>query len=161
MGQHFQQQAYNRGQLSFEFEEGDMVLINPHSLSLLKSEKGQGKKFLMKYDGPFEVIKKINPVSYCLRMRASYGIHPALNIAHLEKYQTSPPEFGVRPQKSLNHEDFDELPEYEVDKIVAKRWKKGENEKQILQYLTYFKGYLEEFNEWLMGNQLKNALEPL
>ena len=138
-----------------------MVLINPHSLSLLKSEKGQGKKFLMKYDGPFEVIKKINPVSYCLRMRASYGIHPALNIAHLEKYQTSPPEFGVRPQKSLNHEDFDELPEYEVDKIVAKRWKKGENEKRILQYLTCFKGYLEEFNEWLMGNQLKNALEPL
>ena len=40
LGQHFQQQAYNWGQLSFEFEEGDMVLINIHALSLLKSEKG-------------------------------------------------------------------------------------------------------------------------
>jgi hypothetical protein len=72
-----------------------MVLINPHSLSLLRTEKGQGKKLLMKYDSPFEIIKKISPVSYQLKMPASYGIHPVLNIAHLEKYQASPPEFGV------------------------------------------------------------------
>ena len=98
-----------------------MVLINPHSLSLLKSEKGRGKKLLMKYNGPFEVMKKISPVSYHLRMPASYGIHPVLNLTHLEKYQTSPPEFGVQPQKSLNRKDFDELPEYEVDKIVAEQ----------------------------------------
>ena len=125
LGQHFQQRDYNWGWLSFEFEEGDMVLINPHSLSLLKSKKGQGKKLLMKYDGPFEIIKKIILVSYHLQMPASYGIHPVLNIAHLEKYQTSPLEFGARPQKLLNHEDFDELLEYEVDKIMAKQTKKG------------------------------------
>ena len=115
----------------------------------------------MKYDGPFEIIKKISPVSYRLRMPASYGIHPVLNIAHLEKYQTSPPEFGERPQKSLNQEDFDDLPEYEVERIVAERQKKGQNGKLILQYLTHFKGYSEEFNEWLSENQLKNAPEPL
>ena len=40
LGQHFQKRAYNRGRLSFEFEEGEMVLINPHSLSLLRTEKG-------------------------------------------------------------------------------------------------------------------------
>ena len=161
LGQHFQQRAYNKGRLSFELEEGDMVLINPHSLSLLKSKKGQGKKLLMKYDGPFKIMKKLSPVSYRLRMPASYGIHPVLNIAHLEKYQASPTEFGVWPQESLNREDFNELPEYEVDKIVAERRKKGRNGKQILQYLTCFKGYSEEFDEWLMENQLKNALEPL
>ena len=115
----------------------------------------------MKYDGPFEIIKKISPVSYQLRMPASYGIHPVLNIAHLEKYQTSPPEFSERPQKSLNREDFDDLLEYEVERIVAECRKKGRNGKQILQYLTRFKGYSEEFNEWLSENQLKNAPEPL
>ena len=115
----------------------------------------------MKYDGPFEVMKKYSPVSYCLRMPASYGIHPVLNIAHLEKYQASPTEFGVQLEKSFNHKDFDELPEYEVDKIVAERQKKRWNGKRILQYLTCFKGYLEEFNEWLMENQLKNAPELL
>jgi hypothetical protein len=161
LGQHFQRRAYNRGRLSYEFEEGDKVLINPHSLSLLKSEKGRGKKLLMKYDGPFEIMKKISAVSYRLKMPASYGIHPVLNIAHLEKYQSSPPEFGDRPQKSLNREDFDELPEYEVDKIIAERRKKGRNGRRVLQYLTRFKEYSEEYDEWLTGNQLKNAPEAL
>ena len=102
-----------------------MVLINPHSLSLLKSEKGRGRKLLMKYDGPFEIMKKISTVSYRLKMPASYGIHLVLNIAHLEGYQASPPKFSNWPQKSLNREDFDELPEYKVDKIVAECRKKG------------------------------------
>ena len=135
LGQYFQKQAYNKGRLSYEFEEGDLVLINPHSLSLLKSEKGQGKKLLMRYDGPFEFVKKISLVSYQLWMPASYKIHPVLNIAHLEKYHTSPlppppAEFSVRPQKpqkSLKREDFDILPEYEVEKIVGECQKKGQN----------------------------------
>ena len=42
-----------------------------------------------------------------------------LNIAHLEKYQPSPAEFGNQPTKSLNHADFNELPEYEVEMIIA------------------------------------------
>ena len=40
LGQHFQKRAYNEGHLAIKFEEGDLVLLNPHSLSLLKSEKG-------------------------------------------------------------------------------------------------------------------------
>ena len=40
LGQYCQKQAYNKGQLSYKFEEGVLVLINPHSLSLLRSEKG-------------------------------------------------------------------------------------------------------------------------
>ena len=115
----------------------------------------------MKYDGPFKIVKKLSPVSYRLKMPASYGIHPVLNITHLERYQTSPPEFGSQPQKSLNREDFDDLPEYEVERIMAERRKKGRNGKQTLQYLTCFKGYSGEFDEWLSGNQLKNAPEPL
>jgi len=73
----------------------------------------------MKYDGPFKVIQKLSPVSYQLRMPASYGIHPIINIAHLEKYQPSPTEFGNCPTKNLNHEDFEALPEYEVGKIIT------------------------------------------
>ena len=90
LGQYFQKQAYNWGRLSFEFEEGKMVLINTHPLSLPRTKKGQGKKLLMKYDSPFKIIKKISPISYQLKMPAFYEIHPVLNITHLEKYQTSP-----------------------------------------------------------------------
>jgi hypothetical protein len=51
----------------------------------------------MKYDGPFEIIRKLSPVTYQLRLPVSYGIHPILNIAHLETYYKSPPELGDRP----------------------------------------------------------------
>ena len=73
----------------------------------------------MKYDGPFEIIQKLSAVSYRLQMSQSYRIHPALNIAHLERSQPSPAEFGNQPTKSLNHADFNELPEYEVEMIIA------------------------------------------
>ena len=94
LGQHFQRRSYNKGWLSFEFQEGDLVLLNPHSLSLLRNETGHGRKLLMKYDGPFKIIQKLSAISYQLQMPKSYGIHPVLNIAHLEKYQPSPAKFG-------------------------------------------------------------------
>ena len=44
---------------------------------------------------------------------------------HLERYQPLLSAFGNQPTKSLNHADFDELPEYEVEMIIADRRKKG------------------------------------
>ena len=35
-----QQRNYNKGRLDLEFEVGDQVLLNPHSLNLLHAEKG-------------------------------------------------------------------------------------------------------------------------
>ena len=115
----------------------------------------------MRINGPFEVIQKLSPVSYRLRMPESYGIHPILNIAHLEKYQPSSSEFGNRPTKSLNRADFNDLPEYEVDCIVAEQRKKGRNGQRIIQYLTQFKGFSADYNEWLTLKQLRNAPEIL
>ena len=112
---------------------------------------------LIKYDGPFEILQKLSPVSYQLRMPASYGINLVLNIAHLEKYEPSPAEFGSRPNKSLSCKDFEELPEFEVEEILAERRKKGRNGNHIIQYLMWFKDYSKEYNEWLTLNQLKNA----
>ena len=52
-------------------------------------------------------------------MPESNGIHPVLNIVHLEKYQPSSAEFGNQPTKSLNHAYFNELPDYEVEMIIT------------------------------------------
>jgi hypothetical protein len=115
----------------------------------------------MKYDGPFKVIQKLSPVSYRLWMPASYGIHPIINIAHLEKYQPLPTKFGNHPTKNLNREDFEALPEYEVDKIITEQRKRSKNGRRIIQYLTRFKGYTADSDEWLTSSQLKNAPDIL
>ncbi|KLO04838.1 hypothetical protein SCHPADRAFT_808112, partial [Schizopora paradoxa] len=86
LAQAFQRKHYNKGRLDVEFEEGEHVLINPHSLELLRSFQGKGRKLLMRYDGPFEILQKVSPLAYRLRMPASYGINPVINIAHLERY---------------------------------------------------------------------------
>jgi hypothetical protein len=81
----------------------------------------------MKYNGPFKVIQKLSPVSYWLWMPASYGIHPIINIAHLEKYQPSPAEFS--------------------NKIITEWRKRSKNGWRIIQYLTQFKGYSADSDE--------------
>ena len=102
-------------------------MINPHSLEMLRQKKGLGKKLQVKYDGPFEVLEKFSPITYRLRMPASYGMHPVLNIFHLEKYIRSPEEFGERPVKHLDRVDFTEVPEYEVETILRSRWHAARN----------------------------------
>ena len=61
-------------------------------------------------------------------MPESYDIHPILNIAYLEKYQPS-------PTKSLNHANFEELPEYKVEMIIVDRRKKGRKGIFVMEYL--------------------------
>ncbi|KIJ31324.1 hypothetical protein M422DRAFT_82514, partial [Sphaerobolus stellatus SS14] len=75
-----QQCMYNQGRIMRIFETGDLVLVNPHSLELLRKVKGRGKKLQMKYDRPFEVMEWISPITYRLHIPDSYGIHPIINI---------------------------------------------------------------------------------
>lgn len=157
LSQIHQQRAYNKGRTEEEFEEGDQVVLNAHSLELLKKEKGRGKKLLMRYDGPFEILRKISPITYQLRMPASYGVHPIISIAHLERYRTSPPEFGERPTKSLHRNDFEVLVEHNVDAIIGERFRKVRNGRRVREYKTRFTGYGPESDEWLPAGNLKNA----
>ena len=157
LGQIFQRKAYNKDRLTWEFQEGDKVVINRKNLGLLSDGKGRGNKLLTKYEGPFEIIQKLSSVSYRLHMPASFGIHPILNIEHLEKYQESPVEFGERPKIKMKRMDFKELPEYQVDRIVAESWRKGRNGKWIPIYRVRYTGYGPKADTWEPRQNLKNA----
>ena len=115
----------------------------------------------MRYDGPFEVIRKLSPVTYQLRLPASYGIHPILNIAHLKEYKSSPPALGDRPTKRLNRQDFNELPEFEVEAIVGERLRKTRAGRRTREFKVHFTGYGPEFDKWLPPRNLRNAPELL
>jgi hypothetical protein len=151
-----QQHAYNKDRGYLEFGEGDLVVLNPHSLHLLHDEKGRGQKLLMKYDGPFEILRKLSPITYHLRLPKSYGIHPIISIAHLEKYNPSPASLGIRPTRHLSRADFEDLPEVDVDRIIAERWfKRGS--KRIRKFKVRWKGFGPEDDEWLTKAELSNA----
>lgn len=110
----------------------------------------------MKYDGPFEILRKVSSVAYQLRLPTSYGINPIINIAHLEKYNQSPEIYGDRPHKKINRADFETLPEDEVEQIVAERWIKRRTT-QVPQYKVRWLGYGPEYDEWKTKPELVNA----
>ncbi len=165
-----QELHYNEGRLNVEFEEGDRVLINPHSLRMVKDIDGIGRKLTARFDGPFEISEKLGPVTYRLRLPASYGIHPVLNIAHLQPYRESPDELGARTTKHFNRADFEDEPEYEVERIVGEFWedaaltpaqrKQGRKPRRIQKYIVKWVGYEDE-EDYLDRKALNNAIEPL
>ena len=159
VAQAHQQESYNKGRDFTEFHPGDLVLISPHSLNLLRKDKGKGRKLLMRYDGPFEVMEKVSDVAYRIRLPASYGIHPVINIAHLESYH-SDNDYSDRPKRHLNRKDFIEAPEFEVDQIIDQKWiKKGK--RRLKKYKVRFIGYGPEWDEWLTRQALTNAPDKI
>ena len=93
-------------------------------------------------------------------MPASYGTHPIINIAHLEGYQASPPQFGERPVKCMNQQDFNDLPEEEIDAVIAEQWVKH-GKKRMQQFKVRWKNFGPDHDKWLSKRQLSNAPEIL
>jgi deoxyuridine 5'-triphosphate nucleotidohydrolase len=145
--------SYNHNHLPISFEPGDQVLVNIHSLELPES-KGKGRKFAQRRDGPFEVIERVTPVAYRIRIPYSYRIHPVISIAHLEPFKSvdGPPRPDLEPLRE-NPE------EYEVEEIVEQKRAKYRKGYHIL-YKCRWKGYgITE--DWIPAKDLRNAQEVL
>lgn len=87
--QHSQAEQYNKRRKPFPMlENGDRVLVNPHSLDWLES-KGEGAKLEPKWIGPFEILERVNANVYRLSLPDNYPGSPVFNISHLKKYEGS------------------------------------------------------------------------
>ena len=146
--------SYNKGRKPVpDLKQGDWVLVNPHALEWIEA-KGEGKKLTQRWIGPFEVIQRINPNVYRLRMSNLYPGLPVFNYQHLKKYVEAPEEYGERvtlPETRTRRPAEDE---YEVERIVAeRRTKKG------LEYLVRWEGYSPLYDTWEPKRSLRNAPE--
>ncbi|QRW26688.1 Retrovirus-related Pol polyprotein from transposon [Rhizoctonia solani] len=74
--------------------------------------------------------------------------------------KASPPEFGSRPTQNIPREDFQQMPEYEVERIVEERTIKKGN-KRIRQYKICWLGYSSEHDRWRTEKELRNAPEVI
>jgi hypothetical protein len=85
-----------------------------------------------------------------------------LSIAHLEKYEASPPELGPRPTKPMNRSDFDDLPETPIERIIAqKRFRKSGGKNRVWKYKVRWEGMDPSHDEWLTKTALRNAPDIL
>lgn len=72
---------YDAGRRPEEFQIGDRVWLSTKNLSTERPSK----KLEAKRIGPFEIIKKIGPLTYKLKLPKSMKIHPVVSVAWLEK----------------------------------------------------------------------------
>jgi hypothetical protein len=61
---------------------GDKVLLSTKYLNLKHSEKS--RKLLPKWIGPFEVVQRVEPVAYKLKMNPGWRVHPVFHVSLLE-----------------------------------------------------------------------------
>ena len=154
--QESQAKSYNKGRRPApEFKAGDRVLVNPHSLEWVES-KGDCSKLRQRWIGPFEIMQKVNPNVYRLRMSNRYPGLPIFNIQHLRKYDESPAEFGERQDLPDTRLKIFEQREYEVEKLVGHR-RRGRR----MEYLVRWKDYGPLYDTWELQGALKNAPEVL
>lgn len=109
---------------------------------------------MQRWIGPFEVIERINPKVYRLRMGDNYKGSPVFNFDHLKKYHSSPQDLGSRttmPELERRKAPSEEFP---IEKIVGHRYQ-GKNKK--IQYLVRWEGYGPQFDSWRSLVDLKNA----
>ncbi|GLB45097.1 hypothetical protein LshimejAT787_2000020 [Lyophyllum shimeji] len=150
-----QARAYNKGRRPvIEFEVGDWALVNPHTLELV-DVKGTGRKLIQRTIGPFEVLEKVNPMVYRLRLPDTYPMHPVFNLQHLKRYTPSDPKFEERSILPPTR-DFLATEEYEVEAILGHRIdsrRKGNRR----MYLIRWKGYDPTEDSWVSEYDLRNA----
>jgi hypothetical protein len=140
-----------------EFKVGSKVLINPHSLEWIES-KGEGAKLVQRWIGPFEVLQRINPRTYRLHLNNKYPGFPIFNLDHLKLYKETLNEFGKRLVMLDTREHRLDAEEYEVEKIVGKKYNKRRKQ---YTWLVRWKNYGPQFDTWQTRKDLRNAPEML
>ncbi|KAG1930727.1 retrotransposable element [Pimephales promelas] len=144
-----EQQANRHRRPAPEYQAGQWVWLSTKDLRL----RLPCRKLSPRYVGPFQIIRKISPVSFRLDLPANYRISPTFHVSLLkpaggprgeaEEGATSrgPPAFLVDGEEA-----------YKVHKLLDSR-RRG----NILQYLVDWEGYGPEEQSWVNS---RDILDP-
>ena len=142
---------YDKGVQNVPFKVGDKVLLNT------KDYQTTERSLQPRYEGPFEIIEKLSPVTFKLNMPPRYrAMHPVFHASKLATYNEPtipgqkvppPPPIQVKGRK-----------EWEVEQILQHR-EVGKNKK--IQYLVRWKGYDRGEDTWEPEENLMNSKKLL
>jgi hypothetical protein len=145
--------AYDSSRRTVVFWEGDLVLVNPHTLEWLES-KGAGVKLRQRWIGPFPIKKAVGPYTYKLKLPRAFPGSNVINVEHLRPYHSSPAEFGSRARLPDTRKFLQEGESYEVEDLIAHRY---DQRRRNLVYRARFKGYSTLADKWLTARDLRDV----
>ncbi|KAL6138560.1 hypothetical protein ACLB2K_063841 [Fragaria x ananassa] len=129
-----------------DFKEGDLVLVKLLPQQFKSFRKGH-KGLVRKYEGPFEVIKRIGKVSYKLHLPPKLKIHLVFHVSMLKHFH----EDAEYPSMRVSHRaptavvtSFDK----EVDEILVDRVIRRRGVPSYKEYLIKWRGLLGTKASW-------------
>jgi transposase InsO family protein len=135
-------QYYNqRRQETPTLKEGDRAYLLRKNL---RTTRPSDKLDFVKI-GPFKIKKKLSDLNYELALPKEMKIHPVFHTSLLEPTNNE----ATKKQTGIELEEG----EYEVEKILDKRVRRGKTE-----YLIKWKGYNENENSWEPISHLRKCL---
>lgn len=132
-----------------EYVAGNEVMVSTAHILSDNERTRPANKWLPKYLGPFQVLRKVSTNAYKIDFPQTIRVHGTVNVEALKDYRkpcslhapSSPP-----PPVQVGSDV-----EYEIEKLLSKR-KRGRG----WQYLVKWKGYPDHDNSWISAKELKN-----
>ena len=132
---------------ALEFQIGDKVLLKLTPQILKKvSSKTRHRGLIPKFEGPFEVIKKVGEVAYMLKLPERLKLHPTFHVSFLKPYieDAEPGRVQVKHAPPLVMTQFDRG----VEKILNHRTMGVSRKNRQTDYLVKWKSSLESEATW-------------
>lgn len=153
--QQVQKQNADKLRRDVKFAVDDQVMVSTADINF--KTRGQSKKLLAKFIGPFRITRVVNDNAYELALPSQFSrLHPVFNISRLRPYKANDDnsfpgrEVLNRPPPQLE----DEEDGYEVETIIDKmrtRKRRG----FTTWYLVKWRGYPESDATWKQAAWLK------
>ena len=138
----------DRDRKPLEFQVGDKVLLKLTPQIWMKiSSKTRQRGLIPKYDGPFEVIKRVRQVAYMLKLPERLKLYPTFHVSFLKPYHEDLDVERVQTKRAspLVMKQFDR----EIEKILDHRTMGHSRKKnRRTDFLVQWKGVSETEASW-------------
>ncbi|MCO5601712.1 hypothetical protein L7F22_055835 [Adiantum nelumboides] len=164
-----QKEAVDKHHRHLDLKEDDWVLLKfpkarlQHTTGKDRQGTPNGhQKFYAKlakrFYGPFQILQKINPTVFRLKLPDHWHIHNAFHASLLKPYKGTPPAAPIEEDPP----EFDEMEEIlRPEKILKHEDKVLRTGKILRRYLVKFANYPDEDARWMQEPQLKESLALL
>ena len=140
-----------------DFQVGQQVFVKAQFFRTTRPSRKLAEKYL----GPFEIINKVGPQSFALRLPDSMkSVHPVYHVSMLEPF--IPSSIPHRTQSPPPPVEVDGEIEYEIAEVLDSKIDKRRRNCQLL-YLVRWAGYegTDEETSWILATELEHAPEAL